>query len=234
MVRSPAVPSASSWPTPPPVPSLRSRWLDLCAEASAPDDVAARTWSELREAYGSPARGYHTLEHIGEVLAWLDRLAPRRSRPLELAAWAHDVVYDVERTDNERSSAAWLRQRLGPHLGAPEVDRAALLVLATIDHRPDPGDVEATALVDADLAVLSAPPERYARYVLGVRFEYQSVDDAAWATGRGAVVRSLLGRRQLFHHDELRALEPRARENLRSELAQLDAATAHPPQSGGP
>lgn len=199
-----------------------------------PDDVAARTWSELHDTYRSPERGYHTLEHIGEVLAWLDRIAPRRSRSLELAAWAHDVVYDVDRADNERSSAAWLRKELGPHLASAEVDRAESLVLATIDHRVDPDDGEAAMLVDADLAVLAAPPGRYARYVRGVRFEHRSIDDAAWASGRGAVVRSLLDRSQLFHHEVLRALEPRARENLRSELSQLDAPTAHPPQPRGP
>ena len=49
-------------------------------------------------------------------------------------------------------------------------------------------------LLDADLAVLGSEPAAYQAYVTGVRAEYGHVDDAAWATGRAAVLRGLLDR----------------------------------------
>jgi predicted metal-dependent HD superfamily phosphohydrolase len=58
-----------------------------------------------------------------------------------------------------------------------------------------------------------------------VRREYGHVDDAAWRTGRAAVLRALLDRQHLFAPSlGLDDWEARARANLTAELATLDAA----------
>ena len=51
------------------------------------------------------------------------------------------------------------------------------LVLLTAGHEVEPGDRNGAVLVDADLSILGAPPERYARYAADVRAEYAHVDD---------------------------------------------------------
>ena len=100
--------------------------------------------------------------------------------------------------------------------------RVPALVLMTADHDPAPDDPDAQVLSDADLAVLAAGPDRYARYLAGVRREYAHVPDAAFAAGRAAVLRGLLAHDRLYRTPlaQDRWEEP-ARANLRRELAAL-------------
>ena len=199
-----------------------------------PPAVTDECWQSLVAAYGSPSRGYHTLEHIGHVLRWIDRLVAEPSFALELAAWMHDVVYDTARSDNEAASAQWVRERFRPHLPPEVLDRAAELILMTASHQPAPDDTEATVLADADLAILGAPPERYARYVANVRAEFAALDEATWTAGRRRVLAAMLARTPLFHHERLRVREEQARTNMASELAGLDGPDAHSSEAGSP
>ncbi len=173
-------------------------------------------------AWADPARGYHDLEHLNEVLDRLDELAaagvafPRI--PVQLAAWFHDAVYDSA-PEPEARSARWAREALAADSAlATEVAR---LVLLTATHTPEPDDLAGAALCDADLAVLASRPARYAAYVAGVRAEYAHIDDVSFAAGRQAVL-SALAQGPLFHTPHgLTHWEPRARLNLEAELAHL-------------
>jgi predicted metal-dependent HD superfamily phosphohydrolase len=195
------------WPT----------WLD--------EDLRIR----LEEAYGGSGRGYHDLQHLREVLAHVDELMaaddPARETVL-LAAWFHDAVYDGREDDEERS-ARLAEESLGGSPLGPEVAR---LVRLTTLHRPTDDDVAGQVLCDADLAILAAPPERYASYVAGVRAEYAQVPDADFAAGRAAVLHDLLDKRTLFHTPAARARwERAARANVRRELEQLEGSAATSP-----
>ena len=96
-----------------------------------------------------------------------------------------------------------------------------MLILTTSAHQPDAADDEALLLSDVDLAILGAPPARYARYASAVRAEYSHVDDAGWRRGRGEVLTTFLDRPVLFHHPRLDGWDARARRNLSGELARL-------------
>ncbi len=187
------------------------------AEPSTVDRVAA----DIVDRYREPHRRYHTLDHVDDALSVAHDVGA--DDVVVLAVWFHDVVYDATATDSEARSALFARDTLSA-LGAPPdiVDEVARLVLTTVTHDPVDGDVRATQLADADLAVLGAAPERYARYVDDVRSEYAHVDDDAWRAGRAAVLATFLARDRLYHDDRLRdRLEQRARDNLRTELAAL-------------
>jgi predicted metal-dependent HD superfamily phosphohydrolase len=189
------------------------------------------SWAALRAAYGAEHRAYHTLEHIGEVLTWIDRLAGDAPLPVELAGWLHDVVYDPGASDNEARSADWTRATFGGLLGDDVVEETCRLIVTTETHQPDPADGRACTLADADLAILGAPPARYRRYVDGVRTEYSAFDDRAWAAGRGRVLSELLARSTLYHSSAMVDVERRARQNLASELASLGGPNAHPTET---
>ena len=181
-----------------------------------PLDTHLEVRDELLAAWGGPARSYHDLRHLAEVL---DRLADLRCDEVVvlLAAWFHDAVHDGAPDDEERS-AAWA-ERVLPSGLAPEVGR---LVRMTERHRPDPGDRPAELLSDADLAILAAPAARYAEYAADVRREYAAVPDADFSRGRAAVLADLLGKESLFHTDRARELwEERARANVTAELSRL-------------
>ena len=68
----------------------------------------------LISCYSEPQRHYHTLQHLGECLSWLDCLRELAQRPaeIELALWFHDAIYEVRRRDNESRSADWAREAL--------------------------------------------------------------------------------------------------------------------------
>ena len=186
---------------------------DLADRWPLPDHDALR--DELVAAYGT-GRGYHDLRHLAEVLDRLDDLGCDDVAVL-LAAWFHDAVYDSRPGDEERS-AQWAERALPADL-SPEVAR---LVRVTEHHDPAPADEAGRLLCDADLAILAAPPARYAEYAADVRAEYAHVSDADFAAGRGAILADLLSRPALFATDRGRGLwEDAARDNVAAELARL-------------
>jgi predicted metal-dependent HD superfamily phosphohydrolase len=101
------------------------------------------------------------------------------------------------------------------------------MIEATATHRvPDLGDPganrDAALFLDMDLAILGAPPAAFDAYEEAVRREYAWVDDAAWRTGRAAVLRTFLERPHVFHTPEFRErFEDRARENMARSLGRL-------------
>ena len=184
-------------------------------------DELTEVRDELAAAYAT-GRGYHDTRHLAEVLDRIDELEAAGedfdATAVRLAAWFHDGVYDGEPGAEDRS-AQWAEDALR---GRPEAGEVARLVRLTEHHRPDPDDREGCVLSDADLAILAAPPERYAEYVADVRREYAHVPDDLFAAGRAAVLRDLLAKPTLFHTAHAREhWEPAARANVEAELAQL-------------
>ena len=211
----------------------------VATETTAGDaaDVDPRPWwplpdaEELREELvrAWDRDGYHGLRHLAEVLQRLEELATEgvrfRSLPVRLAAWFHDAVYDGER-DAEERSATWAELALGELVDPGTVAEVARLVRLTETHDPEPADGAGCALSDADLAILAAPPGRYAAYTEQVRREYAHLDDATFAFGRSKLLRGLATRPALFRTAPARdRWEAPARANLELELARLEQAT---------
>jgi len=191
---------------------------DLARYWPLDDDEPRR---RLEESYDAAGRGYHDRLHLTEVLEHVDELLPpgdtARTAVL-VAAWFHDAVYEG-RDDDESRSANLAESVLDGSL-ASEVGR---LVRLTATHRPADDDLAGQVLCDADLAILAAPPERYASYVAGVRAEHAHVPDADFAAGRAAVLRDLLDKPTLFHTlVARRRWEQAARANVERELSTLE------------
>ncbi|HEU4674879.1 MAG TPA: hypothetical protein VFS29_02755 [Motilibacteraceae bacterium] len=212
-------------------------WLRTARRAGAKGDVAG-VGARLLAAYGAPARGYHDLRHLDEVLRTVDDLAHRAADAdaVRLAAWFHDAVYDVHALNSadseERSAELAGRELRRLRVAADRVAEVRRLVLLTRTHDPAPGDVDGAVLCDADLAVLAAEPARYRDYADGVRREYAHVPDEQFATGRSAVLRSLLDLPALYRTPEARAWEPVARANVEAELARLSPGAPPAAASG--
>jgi predicted metal-dependent HD superfamily phosphohydrolase len=181
----------------------------------------SEAWPRLEARYGEPHRRYHTLTHAAAVArdsAWLAESLGETDRAIvTLAAWAHDVVYDAKPGEDERASAAWAREAL-EGVAEAHIERVEGLILATIGHDAPPDDLLATALLDADLAVLGAPGTQYAAYARGVREEYAKYPDDVWCEGRIAVLERLLSR-PLYRSEATRTRwASTAETNLTAEL----------------
>ncbi len=195
----------------------------------------AAVWPLVERAYGEPQRFYHTLAHLAELFG---HLAPYRAEPLwpaiELAVWAHDIVYATTLPDyaeNEARSAQWLAQIVDSHCTeswrhahALQVSIAHALVLATKSHRlpdafgSDPDVLRAGRIfLDADLAILAAAPERLREYDRAIAREWAQDPDApsaAFRAGRKQALGHLRGQDPLFQSAEFAPLTPLARRNL--------------------
>ncbi|MFT4218689.1 MAG: DUF4031 domain-containing protein [Micropruina sp.] len=173
--------------------SAQESWRGLLPQAPELGEELLQRWSE-------PHRRYHDVRHLAQCLAALQQLAIEEpiGRPVLLAAWFHDAVYNGEPHDDEEASAALADERLRPLVGAAEAAEAARLVRATIAHDPEPDDRDAALLVDADLSILGQLRGRYHVYLRDVREEYSRYDDQQFQRGRLTVVQGLLSRRPLF------------------------------------
>jgi predicted metal-dependent HD superfamily phosphohydrolase len=187
---------------------------------------------DLLDRYAEPHRAYHDVTHLAEVLAAVELLAEHADDlPVVVAAaWWHDAVYDVTAGAgrNEEASARLAERTLtgwtaaGHAVDTGRAARVGDLVRMTAEHDAPAGDRDAEVLSDADLAVLAADPDRYARYAADVCREYEHVPEAAFAAGRAAVLRGLLAHDRLYRTAQGQARwEDRARANLARELAAL-------------
>lgn len=200
---------------------LVERWTSLAGAQTR------RLGEDLLERYAEPHRRYHTTAHLVAVLDLVDELAAEAGDAdvVRLAAWFHDAVYDPQRDDNEERSA-WTAERMlaDTDLAPDRAAQVAALVRMTKTH--DPADADGRVLCDADLAILAADPDDYARYTAAVREEYAFVPDEYFQAGRAAVLDQLLALPSLFHTPTARArYESRARANVTAELARLRPAT---------
>ena len=182
---------------------------------------------ELIGRYDHATRHYHDLRHLSEVLERIELLTTQHEDELTdalvFAAWFHDSVYDMRRTDNEEASARFAQDGLSSHGVADDVvSEVARLVRITGTHRPESWDTAAATLCDADLAILAADPDRYDEYVRGVRAEYHRVRDAEFGRRRAEILRDLLDREHLFNTPAGHTWwEERARKNVAAELEAL-------------
>ncbi len=175
----------------------------------------------LADAYAEPHRRYHTLVHILEMLACVDRSGdvPEDPDALMLAVWFHDIVYDsrAPKAGNEVASADWLTSVCATPAAAP----AARMILHSAHHGPS-DDPDTRLFCDLDLYRLAGPYATFQRHGDDVRAEYAWVDDAAWAAGRAEFLHGMLARETLYQTDYWHTrLETEARNNLRRAVAEL-------------
>jgi predicted metal-dependent HD superfamily phosphohydrolase len=200
-----------------PSTGLRRRWQNLLPGSTDVGEL-------LLGRYGEPGRVYHDRQHLAAVLEAVDLLPAECDDPVavELAAWFHDAVYDIQGSANEARSAALAERLLAPYLDAETVAEVARLVLLTRDHVVGEDDRNGAVLCDADLAVLAGSPSEYDEYAARVRREYAAVPEDAFRAGRAALLRGLLELPRLYSTEHGRASwEAPARANLRRELAGL-------------
>ena len=201
------------------LPAWQGMWQALGAARA--DEALFR---KLVAAWSEPQRHYHTLLHLRECLATAEAARQCARRPAEIAhaLWFHDAVYDPTRTDNEQRSADWARASIAAAgLDSALGDRIHAMVMAT-RHDVLSSDPDTQLLVDADLATLAAPPERYAQYGEQIRLEYQHVPQDEFRARRQRILEGFLQRPAIYATAHFHAaLEQRARANMIAEIARL-------------
>ncbi|MEX0269362.1 hypothetical protein AB3R30_09470 [Leptolyngbyaceae cyanobacterium UHCC 1019] len=181
-------------------------------------------YARLCACYAEPHRHYHTLHHLQECFTHFEQIREYADHPaaVELAIWFHDAIYETTRKDNEAKSAEWARASAIAH-GLPEEIGAHVdsLIMVT-KHDIEPTNRDAEVLVDVDLGILAATPERFDRYERQVRAEYSWVPEPIYRQERGKILQAFLGRSQIYSTPPFHQhYETKARQNLIRSLAKL-------------
>lgn len=201
--------------------ALRANWNAAwrALGVAAPGEALC---AELQQRYGEPQRHYHTMQHLGECLAWFEREEALAEHPGEvaLALWFHDAIYDVHAHDNEARSADWARQALlAAGVNAEAAERVHALVMAT-RHDAVPEGRDAKLLIDIDLSILGAGHERFDEYERQVHAEYAFVPEEVRLPRRRAILQRFLDRKAIYATPRMHAqLEAQARINLQRSIA---------------
>lgn len=201
--------------------ALHANWADAwrALGVAAPDEALC---AQLQACYGEPQRHYHTMQHLGECLAWFEREKALARRPGEvaLALWFHDAIYDVHAHDNEARSADWAREALlAAGASTDAAGRVHALVMAT-RHDAVPEGRDAELLIDIDLSILGAERARFDDYERQVHAEYAFVPRDIRLPRRRAILQRFLDREAIYATPRMHAqLEARARANLQRSIA---------------
>jgi predicted metal-dependent HD superfamily phosphohydrolase len=202
-------------------------WKQLLQPLDVESFTIETTFAELVAAYSRRDRYYHNLEHIHAVLSTLSTLRTQAQnwQAVQFAAWLHDVVYDSQAKDNEAKSAEYAHILLSAlSVSTNTIATTIRLILNTQHHQAETTDIDSQILLDADLAILSAPPNQYQRYAQAIRQEYAWVPEPDYCRGRQQVLERFLQRPQIYCTPYMQAkLEPLARRNLGRELQALAA-----------
>ena len=188
----------------------------------------------LAAAYATPARAYHNIEHVGEVLRHYRDAANeagwRQPREVWLAVLYHDAIYQAGRSDNEALSAEFARAQIAQWLpdAAVDVDRVVALILLTARHgqlTPDQFDDDPDAddtrrFLDCDMAILGASPDAFDAYDRAIAAEYRGhVPGWLFKINRRKFLKALLGKPRIYLSATFHArLDAQARSNLRRAI----------------
>ena len=201
--------------------------------ATQPPEAIGSAGELLIERWSTPDRRFHNLRHLIDMLARVDELAEESHNPdiMRVACWYHGCVFssDVEEVirgnggEDETASAAFAEADLR-HLGVPmeTVKRVCSLIVNLKRHMLADDDIDAQALIDADLGTLAVDPQTYTEYVRLLREEYSHIPVEEYLRGRLTIVSRLLDREHLFHSPLGERWEHPARENLAAEQRRLN------------
>jgi predicted metal-dependent HD superfamily phosphohydrolase len=202
---------------------LEAEWRKDAAHLDARS--GAMIFDDLMTRHSEPQRRYHGESHLTSLFYLMALHAPHipAGTSPRLAIWWHDAIYDPQARDNEECSAELAREHLA-QLGAPAalIQTTANLVLMTKNHWSGPSSGDGDYFLDADIAILGAPPRVYERYAADVRQEYAWAPDPAYRAGRTVFLQSASARPRMFRTDAFEtAYGQQARVNMRAELASL-------------
>ncbi len=207
--------------------ALSARWLTALDAVGATGD-GGPLFAKLVDHYSELGRHYHDLVHVQACLNELEavRAECTRAAEVELALFAHDVIYDTHARDNEEQSAVWATEALAA-LGADSAatQRVAAMIRATAHTTHEAQTDDERIVVDVDLSILGQPPEVYASFEAAIRAEYAWVPAAAFRAGRRAVLTHFLEQPAIYRQPSLRRrYETQARHNLSAAIAALAQA----------
>lgn len=203
---------------------LQETFTDLAKGYSDDPELVDRLWEELVSFYTDEHRYYHSLSHLENVFLRLKEVRELISDwdVILFSLFYHDIIYDVEKADNEEQSACLAEERL-LQLQVPvaKIQQCREQILATKKHDFH-SDPDTNYFTDADLSILGQDWESYQAYARNVRKEYAVFPVAVYNAGRTKVLEHFLQMDRIFKTDYFHdRLEKQAKENMQREIEEI-------------
>ena len=197
---------------------LEKSWFELHRHYhfSEPQKI----FNKLIAAYSEKQRAYHTLQHLYECLILLESIRSdlNDANAVELALWFHDAIYDPQAKDNELKSAELFGRYMAQDLSVEIVKKIKRWIIATQKHTST-DELDLQFLLDIDLAILAASPERFEEYEQQIQQEYAWVDPDVYSIKRKEVLAHFYQTESLYQTEYFQQnFEQRARRNLKEIL----------------
>lgn len=221
---------------------LHDQWAHLHAMLAGTDGTARphdqEVWlalgQDLLVRWSEPHRKYHTVGHLEDVLLALNLLEIHGeviTPATLLSAWFHDAIYTGDAGTDELASAELAVSSLLAIGVCPSLcQQVGDFIVATTPSITG-GQISRplAQLLDSDLSIFGASPQRYGRYTLAVRAEYAHIPDANFRSGRAKILRSYLDRPVIYQTQCAQDLwEQQARTNLATEIKTLESTVNAP------
>ncbi|MGK7247843.1 HD domain-containing protein [Acinetobacter oleivorans] len=176
--------------------------------------------NRLIAAYSEKQRAYHTVQHIYECLNLLESIRSELNdaHAVALALWFHDAIYDPKAKDNELKSAELFEQYMAQYLPVNTVQKIKSWILATQKHALT-NETDLQFLLDIDLSILAATPERFIQYEQQIQKEYAWVDPEVYLIKRKEVLVHFYQSEPLYQTTYFqKSFELNAKQNLKQIL----------------
>lgn len=179
-------------------------------------------WLELEKMYSAPARHYHNLNHLEEMIALYAVYESELQFPDEVlySIFYHDYVYKITRKDNELKSAEKAVSIL-PDDAKLDNDLVFDMICATQLHQHNAIE-DINWLIDFDLRILAKEWNDYQIYCNQIRKEYRIYPNFMYQPGRKKALEHFLKNEFIFQTAAFRTqYEQQARANIEREIGML-------------
>jgi len=203
---------------------LALRFQQLVMPYTGHPEIGYEMWIDIEKAHQEKKRYYHNLTHLENLFTELSLVQDQINdwETVSFAVFYHDVVYKVQRKDNEERSADWAVKDLDA-LSYPsaKVKRCKSHIIATKSHEVTE-DNDANLFTDADLSILGKEWEVYKQYFENIRKEYRIYPNPLYKPARKKALQHFLEMKHIYKTDVFRQLyETSARRNMARELKEM-------------
>lgn len=200
-------------------------WESLVSNYTNDSLLVKEGFNSILTHYSESHRYYHNLDHVQTLLVFIEEYnhLVQDLENLQLAVFFHDIIYDVQRGDNEERSALVATQFLEQTSYPPEkIARVSEYIRATKSHQNPNNDSDLDCFLDFDLFILSGPERMYQAYAKNIRKEYGIYPDAVYVPGRKKILQHFLDQPSIYKTAGFRErFDTVAKENIQRELEKL-------------
>ncbi|XP_011497295.1 PREDICTED: uncharacterized protein LOC105361737 [Ceratosolen solmsi marchali] len=199
------------------------------------EENACDSWlTRIQENYSEDKRTYHTLDSLSEKLQHYQDIKYNLKNPKAVlfALFFQNFEYDPKALDGENKNLDHFTnfaKEAGMSADSELLADTQVLLKATSTHSTEAhkvdgayGGEDAHYLLDLDMAILGAEPDKYSNYREKIRGEYLFLSEPMYTALRLKVLQNFLQIPNIFATKEFREkYEEQARTNIQSEIELL-------------